>query len=67
MKQVNDIRALISEFQLETKSNSVLDFGVWIENRFIYLEKLKKSTKKPSASDLAKKIVDDLKTEAKKK
>ena len=31
--KINHLKAIVAQFQEETKSNSILDFCVWIENR----------------------------------
>lgn len=30
--QIKDVKAAIAQFQMETQSNSVIDFGIWYEN-----------------------------------
>jgi hypothetical protein len=41
MGNMDGLRALVSQFQQETKSNSVLDFVVWAENKDALLQQQK--------------------------
>jgi len=51
---INELRGLISEFQNQTRSNDVLMFVIWLENRKKFIEKLAKANPKAIADDIVK-------------
>ena len=46
LETLREVKSIISEFQEQVKSNSVLDFSTWVDNRFNRIYILKKNVQR---------------------
>ena len=63
MTNIKQLRYLVSTFQTETHSNSVLDFCTWYENKMEIVNAFRKKPKptpEQQGDALAKKILKDI-------
>ena len=56
MEELKQLRVLVSEFQLETRSGDVLLFLQWLQNKIQY----NRHCRIPTRADVAQKIIDEL-------